>query len=58
MQRRIKAAFGGTAAIASLALGLTGCTAGGGGTEPTDGGGDASVVRTVRSGTNSPQLND
>lgn len=35
MQRRIKAAVGGTAAIASLALLLAGCTAGGGTTEPT-----------------------
>jgi len=42
MQRRIKAAFGGTAAIASLALVLTGCASGGSPT-PTDGGGEAAV---------------
>lgn len=43
MQRRIKTALGGTAALASLALLLAGCTAGGSPTEPTDGGDDSSV---------------
>lgn len=44
MQRRTKAAIGGTAAIASLALVLAGCTAGDGGSPaPTDGGDSAST---------------
>lgn len=48
MQRRIKTAIGGTAALASLALVLAGCTAGGGGgTEPTDDGGSTTAELTL-----------
>lgn len=43
MQRRMKSAVGATAALASLALVLAGCTAGGGGTEPTSSGDDGNV---------------
>ncbi len=49
MQRRIKAAIGGTAAVASLALVLAGCSAGngGGGTTPTDGGSTAATFQLM-----------
>ncbi|OJX67983.1 MAG: hypothetical protein BGO95_06425 [Micrococcales bacterium 73-13] len=46
-RRRLKAAIGGTAAAASLALVLAGCAAGDGGTAPTDGGSTAATFQLM-----------